>query len=87
MEPTKTINGMVVNCFQIVSLSYWTQLFLKGCMISLCCELLSNCIFELLDTTLREPFGTVSCCELLSNCIFELLDGYFGDIDPPFRSY
>ena len=42
---------LVVNCFQIVSLTYWTQLW-KECNLRFCsCELLSDCIFDLLNTT------------------------------------
>ena len=41
----------VVNCFQIVSLTYWTQLPLKTLRYEPCCELLSDCIFDLLNTT------------------------------------
>ena len=40
----------VVNCFQIVSLKYWSQLILKLTLSQLCCELLSDCIFEILVT-------------------------------------
>ena len=40
----------VVNCFQIVSLKYWTQQCLKWELNALCCELLSDCIFEILNT-------------------------------------
>ena len=41
----------VVNCFQIVSLTYWTQLSFEYSIIPICCELLSDCIFDLLNTT------------------------------------
>ena len=41
----------VVNCFQIVSLTYWSQLLTKISKSSLCCELLSDCIFDILVTT------------------------------------
>ena len=40
----------VVNCFQIVSLTYWTQLTLSSSLLFSSCELLSDCIFDLLNT-------------------------------------
>ena len=40
----------VVNCFQIVSLIYWSQLSLFSSCFSACCELLSDCIFDILVT-------------------------------------
>ena len=42
----------VVNCFWIVSLRYWTQLSLNDGGTPISCELLLNCIFEVLNTTL-----------------------------------
>ena len=42
---------MVVNCFQIVSLTYWSQPPLAIRCRSACCELLSDCIFDILVTT------------------------------------
>ena len=42
--------GAVVNCFRIVSLKYWTQSINGVILIFVCCELLSNCIFEILNT-------------------------------------
>jgi hypothetical protein len=41
----------VVNCFQFVSLIYWAQLANLGSMSTICCELLSVCIFDILSTT------------------------------------
>ena len=41
----------VVNCFQIVSLTYWTQPDGVHAASARCCELLSDCIFDLLNTT------------------------------------
>ena len=43
----------VVNCFQIVSLTYWTQQLWLGRIMIFSCELLSDCIFDLLNTTLN----------------------------------
>ena len=43
-----------MNCFQIVSLIYWWQLRELRFDIQNCCELLSNCIFDLLMTTIVE---------------------------------
>ena len=40
----------VVNCFQIVSLKCWKQRFRLPSATSPCCELLSDCIFEMLKT-------------------------------------
>ena len=63
-----------MNCFQIVSLTYWTQPTFADTLIPARCELLSDCIFDLLNTT---PFLTAcKCfrCELLSDCIFDLLN-------------
>ena len=55
------INEEVVNCFQIVSLIYWTQQLAQGSISLPCCELLSDCIFDLLNTAgamrLRQPTG------------------------------
>ena len=42
----------VVNCFQIVSLEYWSQWFSSYWRRAWCCELLSNCIFGILVTVL-----------------------------------
>ena len=44
---------LVVNCFQIVSLTYWTQLARACPACPDCCELLSDCIFDLLNTTVK----------------------------------
>ena len=44
-----TLN-VVVNCFQIVSLKYWNQRCNMTAMMATCCELLSNCIFEILKS-------------------------------------
>ena len=41
----------VVNCFRFVSLKYWTQLIYLNTLTKRCCELLSICIFEILNTT------------------------------------
>ncbi len=49
-----TINLMihhVVNCFQIVSLTYWSQHYWEWLLVWLSCELLSDCIFDILVTT------------------------------------
>ena len=40
----------VVNCFHFVSLKYWTQCMGVSWLQSICCELLSFCIFEILNT-------------------------------------
>ena len=37
------------------------------------CELLLNCIFEILSTTALNLWKSGLCCELLLNCIFEIL--------------
>ena len=42
--------AIVVNCFRIVSLNYWKQPSSTKYAHQACCELLSNCIFELLKT-------------------------------------
>jgi len=42
----------VVNCFQIVSLKYWSQHFTIYIQALSCCELLSDCIFEILVTAI-----------------------------------
>ena len=52
----ETINS-VVNCFWIVSLRYWTQLWPTSNASGRCCELLLNCIFEVLNTTLKLVYG------------------------------
>ena len=49
-EYYKLSNPSVVNCFRIVSLNYWKQLLELTHFLPWCCELLSNCIFELLKT-------------------------------------
>ena len=64
----------VVNCFQIVSLTYWTQLCSFAILITPSCELLSDCIFDLLNTTNLRDLSVERCCELLSDCIFDLLN-------------
>ena len=64
----------VVNCFQIVSLTYWTQLKTHNYASRNCCELLSDCIFDLLNTTAQYRALAPSGCELLSDCIFDLLN-------------
>ena len=46
----ENITDRVVNCFQIVSLIYWTQRLPLGTPIAISCELLSDCIFDLLNT-------------------------------------
>ena len=40
----------VVNCFRFVSLKYWTQYVISKVILYKCCELLSICIFEILNT-------------------------------------
>ena len=47
----KGLQSIVVNCFQIVSLTYWAQRIRRMRRVVLCCELLSDCIFDLLSTT------------------------------------
>ena len=47
--------GPVVNCFWIVSLRYWAQLWMKDYIQRRSCELLLNCIFEILSTTVARP--------------------------------
>ena len=42
--------ALVVNCFWIVSLKYWAQQRLGQTNTTTCCELLLNCIFEILST-------------------------------------
>ncbi len=44
-------NPLVVNCFQNVSLTYRAQLFGMGSKQVVCCELLSECIFDISGTT------------------------------------
>jgi len=39
---------LVVNCFQIVSLKYWFQQSFQSPFATSSCELLSDCIFEIL---------------------------------------
>ena len=41
----------VVNCFWIASLTYWTQLYPRARFAFVCCELLLDRIFDLLNTT------------------------------------
>ena len=45
-----SIKSLVVNCFHFVSLKYWTQCGGSSFGSWLCCELLSFCIFEILNT-------------------------------------
>ena len=45
-------NDIVVNCFQIVSLKYWNQRLIQIWIMRFGCELLSNCIFEILKSAL-----------------------------------
>ena len=45
------IFSFVVNCFQIVSLTYWSQHKRLNKLADQGCELLSNCIFDILVTT------------------------------------
>ena len=49
----KSNDTYVVICFQIVSLTYWTQLCIFKIKTTKCCDLLSNCIFDVLNTTLH----------------------------------
>ena len=53
---------LVVNCFWIVSLKYWAQHLCLSLPESLCCELLLNCIFEILSTT--RCHGCACCIQL-----------------------
>ena len=65
---------IVVNCFRFVSLKYWTQLISIISIYVSSCELLSICIFEILNTT------TGNC----SNCVFVLwiaFDLYLWNIE------
>ena len=65
---------LVVICFQIVSLTYWTQR-IKFCWLPYaCCDLLSNCIFDVLNTTTLFTNRLSQGCDLLSNCIFDVLN-------------
>ena len=52
MMVSPTLTGSVVNCFQIVSLRFWQHLVSVIVPATTCCELLSNCIFEVLTTPL-----------------------------------
>ena len=63
----------VVNCFQIVSLIYWSQLKIKFYLIIPRCELLSDCIFDILVTAFHHIALVGHSCELLSDCIFDIL--------------
>ena len=47
----KVLKEDVVNCFQIVSLTYWSQLKNMVLPRRIGCELLSDCIFDILVTT------------------------------------
>ena len=67
------LRQFVVNCFQIVSLTYWAQPNINVKQISSGCELLSDCIFDLLSTTVLCVYQPPIRCELLSDCIFDLL--------------
>ena len=64
----------VVNCFWIVSLRYWTQHLCTFLHNVTRCELLLNCIFEVLNTTRTTGISNRKSCELLLNCIFEVLN-------------
>ena len=44
-----------MNCFRFVSLKYWTQLATQYISVMISCELLSICIFEILNTTITGP--------------------------------
>ena len=50
---TLQVRLQVVNCFWIVSLKYWAQRIRHHEVVIYCCELLLNCIFEILSTALR----------------------------------
>ena len=50
LSPIDLSANCVVNCFQIVSLRYWWHRFLISFTNPRCCELLSDCIFEVLVT-------------------------------------
>ena len=63
----------VVICFLIVSLTYWLQQISFPVCTQDCCDLLSNCIFDLLITAIRQLLYYRFSCDLLSNCIFDLL--------------
>ena len=54
-NPTRSahLSVPVVNCFWIVSLRYWAQPGWWRTTSEKCCELLLNCIFEILSTTGR----------------------------------
>ena len=51
------ITLLVVNCFHFVSLTYWTQLNGSLFIMILGCELLSFCIFDVLNTVLQLTTG------------------------------
>jgi len=52
-------HSSVVNCSRFVSLKYWTQRFIGNYRHQLCCELLSICIFEILNTAPRWRAGEI----------------------------
>ena len=64
---------MVVICFLIVSLTYWLQQTTASNATPPSCDLLSNCIFDLLITAVFIFIFKFNSCDLLSNCIFDLL--------------
>ena len=60
----------VVICFQIVSLTYWKTTNRMVFMYSFCCDLLSNCIFDVLKNNLCLVFAArifvVICFQIVS---------------------
>ena len=69
----------VVNCFQIVSLTYLSQPFANNAYMTKCCELLSDCIFDIPITTWYFYALPLYGCELLSDCIFDIpITTYLG---------
>ena len=66
------ISRAVVNCFQIVSLTYRSQLIATSQEPQYSCELLSDCIFDIPITTIAYKLPNDLRCELLSDCIFDI---------------
>ena len=70
MEIEIQLNKIVVNCFQIVSLTYWSQQLHFGMMSFIGCELLSDCIFDILVTTypvmMSIVYLVVNCFQIVS---------------------
>ena len=73
-----TPKATVVDCFQNVSLTYRTQHQTFVFTFCFCCGLLSECIFDIPDTTGHIVKVSVDCCGLLSECIFDIPDTTFS---------